>query len=81
MNSMTKTTSRRKPSAKTRPGPKSRIDHGASLPSRSSSKARFDRYVTLAREAAALGNRIDAENYYQHAEHYFRLMNPSSEAG
>ncbi len=35
----------------------------------------FERYVALAREAAAAGDRIAAENYYQHAEHYFRLMN------
>jgi hypothetical protein len=35
----------------------------------------FERYVALAREAAAAGDRIAAENYYQHAEHYFRIMN------
>ncbi len=34
----------------------------------------FDRYTALARAAAAAGNAIDAENYYQHAEHYYRLM-------
>jgi hypothetical protein len=35
----------------------------------------FERYVALAREAAASGDRIAAENFYQHAEHYFRIMN------
>src|SRR5271169_5911005 len=35
----------------------------------------FERYVALAREAAASGDRIAAENLYQHAEHYFRVMN------
>jgi hypothetical protein len=35
----------------------------------------FERYVALAREAAASGDRIAAENLYQHAEHYFRIMN------
>jgi len=35
----------------------------------------FERYVALAREAATSGDRIAAENYYQHAEHYFRIMN------
>ena len=35
----------------------------------------FERYVSLAREAAASGDRIAAENLYQHAEHYFRIMN------
>jgi Domain of unknown function (DUF4167) len=40
----------------------------------------FERYVGLAREAAAGGDRIAAENLYQHAEHYFRVMNASGEA-
>jgi len=40
----------------------------------------FERYVALAREAAAAGDRIAAENYYQHAEHYFRLMNADGQA-
>ena len=35
----------------------------------------FERYVALAREAAIGGDRIAAENLYQHAEHYFRLAN------
>lgn len=35
----------------------------------------FERYVALAREAASAGDRIAAENLYQHAEHYFRIMN------
>lgn len=41
----------------------------------------FERYVALAREAAASGDRIAAENLYQHAEHYFRVMNANGEAG
>lgn len=39
----------------------------------------FERYVALAREAAASGDRIAAENLYQHAEHYFRVMNAAGE--
>ena len=35
----------------------------------------FERYVALAREAQASGDRVAAENLYQHAEHYFRVMN------
>ncbi len=35
----------------------------------------FERYVALAREAQASGDRVAAENLYQHAEHYFRIMN------
>ena len=37
-------------------------------------KNNFERYAALARAAAAAGDVIDAENYYQHAEHYYRLM-------
>src|SRR6201989_2198128 len=39
----------------------------------------FERYVALAREAATSGDRIAAENLYQHAEHYFRIMNANGE--
>ena len=39
----------------------------------------FERYVALAREAAGSGDRIAAENFYQHAEHYFRVMNANGE--
>ena len=40
----------------------------------------FERYVALAREAASSGDRIAAENLYQHAEHYFRVMNANGDA-
>jgi Domain of unknown function (DUF4167) len=39
----------------------------------------FERYVTLAREAATSGDRIAVENLYQHAEHYFRISNARRE--
>jgi hypothetical protein len=39
----------------------------------------FERYIALAREAQASGDRIAAENLYQHAEHYFRVMNAQGE--
>ena len=35
----------------------------------------FERYLALAREASTSGDRVTAENLYQHAEHYFRVMN------
>ena len=41
----------------------------------------FERYVALAREAATAGDRVAAENLYQHAEHYFRVDNASREGG
>ena len=37
-------------------------------------KRSYEKYVTLARAAALSGDVVETENYYQHAEHYFRLM-------
>jgi hypothetical protein len=34
----------------------------------------YEKYMQLARDAASAGDRIQAENYQQHAEHYFRLL-------
>ncbi|SFS37335.1 DUF4167 domain-containing protein [Brevundimonas viscosa] len=34
----------------------------------------YERYMQLARDAAASGDRVLAENYTQHAEHYFRVL-------
>jgi len=39
----------------------------------------FERYVAMAREAQSSGDRVAAENLYQHAEHYFRVMNAIGE--
>ena len=39
----------------------------------------FERYVALAREASTSDDRVAAENLYQHAEHYFRVMNAANE--
>jgi hypothetical protein len=41
-----------------------------------SHKARrnYDRYVALAQAELQAGDRIAAENYYQHAEHCFRIF-------
>ena len=35
----------------------------------------YERYMALAREAALSGDTVEMENCYQHAEHYFRVMN------
>lgn len=35
----------------------------------------LEKYLALARDANAAGDRIAAENFLQHAEHYFRLIN------
>lgn len=33
-----------------------------------------EKYIQLARDAQASGDPVAAENYYQHAEHYFRVI-------
>src|SRR3974377_1285698 len=38
-----------------------------------------EKYIQLAREAQGSGDPIAAENYYQHAEHYFRLIAAAQE--
>ncbi|NBW08254.1 MAG: DUF4167 domain-containing protein [Caulobacteraceae bacterium] len=34
----------------------------------------YERYLQLGRDASASGDRVLAENYLQHAEHYFRVL-------
>ena len=38
----------------------------------------YDRYLALAQAEVRNGDRIAAENYYQHAEHYLRSMHESN---
>jgi len=33
-----------------------------------------EKYLQLARDAQASGDRVGGENYFQHAEHYFRIV-------
>jgi hypothetical protein len=35
----------------------------------------LEKYLAMARDAASVGDRIAAENFYQHAEHYYRIIN------
>ena len=53
--------------------------HGPDVRIRGNAPQIYDKYVTLARDAAASGDRIAAEGYYQFAEHYFRIMNDSTD--
>ena len=39
----------------------------------------YERYLALAQAQAQSGDVIGAENYYQHAEHYFRSMSTNRE--
>ena len=47
-----------------------------SAPGRDNANARrnYERYIALAKDAASKSDTVEAENCYQHAEHYFRVM-------
>ena len=49
--------------------------NGPSIRIRGNAHQVFEKYIQLARDANAAGDRITAENMYQHAEHYYRIMN------
>jgi hypothetical protein len=53
--------------------------NGPNIKIRGSAHQIFERYVALAREALIGDDRVAAENFYQHAEHYFRINNASRE--
>jgi hypothetical protein len=38
----------------------------------------LEKYLALARDAQSQGDRVQAENFFQHAEHYFRLINANN---
>jgi hypothetical protein len=69
------------------PGPGPRPPHrsqtfdsnGPSVKIRGNAYQVFERYIAMAREAQTSGDRIAAENLYQHAEHYYRIMNAAGE--
>jgi hypothetical protein len=40
----------------------------------------YERFIALAQAQAQAGDIVGAENYYQHAEHYFRSMSSDRDA-
>jgi len=60
---------RRPPAGRTDTPNRQRQNGSAGNPHRN-----YERYLALAREATLAGDPIEAENWYQHAEHYFRVM-------
>ncbi len=47
---------------------------GPEVKIRGSASNVYEKYLQLARDANASGDRVMAENYLQHAEHYYRIM-------
>lgn len=50
---------------------------GPEIKIRGSAAHVYEKYLQLARDANSAGDRVMAENYLQHAEHYYRLMSAS----
>lgn len=58
------------------PSPLSRVyeSNGPDVKIRGSAQQVADKYVQLSRDAQSAGDRVMAENYMQHAEHYYRIV-------
>jgi hypothetical protein len=53
---------------------------GPDLRTRGTAQQLFERYLQLGRDATGSGDRVMAESYFQHAEHYFRILNAMNQA-
>jgi hypothetical protein len=53
---------------------------GPDLRIRGTAQQLFERYLQLGRDATSGGDRVMAESYFQHAEHYFRILNAMAQA-
>ena len=53
---------------------------GPDLRIRGTAQQLFEKYLQLGRDATSGGDRVMAESYFQHAEHYFRILNAMAQA-
>ena len=56
------------------PGNRSLESNGPEVKIRGTAAQIYDKYMQYARDAQTSGDRVKAENFLQHAEHYYRLM-------
>lgn len=54
--------------------------NGPDLRIRGTAQQLFEKYLQLGRDATSAGDRVMAEGYFQHAEHYFRILNAMNQA-
>ncbi|MCP1195469.1 DUF4167 domain-containing protein [Acetobacter senegalensis] len=54
--------------------------HGPDVRVRGTAQQLFEKYLQHGRDATGAGDRVAAEAYFQHAEHYFRIMNAMTQA-
>ena len=72
--------SRGRGNGKRQPRGSNQIDsHGPEVRVRGTAQQVFDKYLALGRDATSTGDRIVAENMFQHAEHYSRILALSQE--
>ena len=53
--------------------------NGPDMRLRGTAQQLFEKYLQLGRDATGSGDRVMAESYFQHAEHYFRILNAMSQ--
>jgi len=54
--------------------------NGPDLRVRGTSQQLSEKYLQLGRDAMSSADRVMAESYFQHAEHYFRILNAMNQA-
>lgn len=54
--------------------------NGPDMRVRGTAQQLFEKYLQLGRDATSGGDRVMAESYFQHAEHYFRVLNAMNQA-
>ena len=54
--------------------------NGPDMRLRGTAQQLFEKYLQLGRDATGAGDRVTAEGYFQHAEHYFRILNAMNQA-
>jgi len=54
--------------------------NGPDMRVRGTSQQLFEKYLQMGRDATSSGDRVMAESYFQHAEHYFRILNAMNQA-
>ena len=58
----------------TNPRSQSFESNGPEVKVRGNAQQVVEKYLALARDAATAGDRIRSESYFQHAEHYYRVI-------
>jgi hypothetical protein len=54
--------------------------NGPEVRIRGTAQQLFEKYLQLGRDATSGGDRVTAEGFFQHAEHYFRVLNAMNQA-